>query len=351
MDVGVRTVGNHYTVVGSCGRHPEPPRRVLLDLKTTIGLLPNWGVDLRQTAFDITPLNTCEVTFLGFDITNQVTAGMNDGLAKGADMLAKLVRENALARQKAQEAWAQLNQPIELGTDLYLLFQPRHIRLAPITTQGRVLTLTPEIEAEPRLVLGERPATETTPLPDLELNANPSPGFRLRVEADLPYARASQQFAAQVVGKTFDTDKGRFEITSARVWGDQGKAIMEIGLKGRITGKVTLSGKPLADPASGSLRLYDVDFTLDSQSWLTRMGEWIYHSDLRKLLTEKAHFLLDQRFQGLREAVQSGLNRPLSPNLQLSGSLKAFRVAAVTTGAEAFKSQAYLEGEVRLDLK
>ena len=351
MDVGLRTLGNHFTVMGSCGRSPEPPRRVLLDLKTNIGLLPSWGAELRQTSFEVTPLNTCEVTFLGFDITDQVTAGMKDNLTTAADAISKLVRENALARQKAQEAWAQLSQPIELGKDLYLVFQPRRIRLAPLSTQGRILVITPEIEAQPRLVLGPKPVAETTPLPDLELNATPKPGFRLRVEADLSYTHASQQFAEQVVGKTFDTDKGRFEITSARVWGDQGKAILEIGLKGRITGKVTLSGKPLSDPATSSLRLAELDFTLDSQSWLARMGDWIYHSNLRKLLTDKAHFLMDQQFQGLREAVQAGLNRQLAPSLQLSGSLKAFRVAAVTTGPGGFRSQAYLEGEVQVDMK
>ncbi|GLH74065.1 hypothetical protein GETHLI_25670 [Geothrix limicola] len=351
MDVGLRTLGNHYTVMGSCGRNPEPPRRVMLDLNTSIGLLPSWGVELRQTAFEVTPLNTCEVTFLGFDITDQVTAGMKENLKAGADTLARLVRENALARQKAQEAWVQFSQPIELGKDLYLVFQPRHVRLAPLSTQGRTLVITPEIEAQPRLVLGARPQAETTPLPDLELNASPRPGFRLRVEADLAYTHASQQLAAQVVGKTFETAKGRFEITSARVWGDQGKALLEIGLKGRITGKVTLSGKPLSDPATSSLRLADLDFTLDSQSWLARMGDWIYHSDLQKLITDKAHFLMDQQFQGLRDMVQTGLNRQLAPNLRLSGSLKAFRVAAVTTGPDGFKSQAYLEGEVQVDMK
>jgi hypothetical protein len=351
MDVGLRTVGSHTVVMGSCGRNPEPPRRVLLELKTGISIRPDWGVELRQTAFDVTPLNTCEITFLGFDITDQVTAGMKENLTAGAEMLAKLVRENALARQRAQEAWALFSQPIELRKDLYLLFQPRRIRLAPLATQGRTLVVMPEIEAQPRLVLGEKPVAEMTPLPALEVNASPKPGFRLRVEADLSYTHASQQFAAEVVGKTFDTDKGRFEITSARVWGDQGKAILEIGLKGRITGKVTLSGKPLSDPATSSLRLADLDFTLDSHSWLARMGDWIYHSDLRKLLTDKAHFLMDQQFQGLREAVQAGLNRQLAPNLQLSGSLKAFRVASVTTGPEGFRSQAYLEGEVQVDMK
>ncbi len=351
MDVGLRTLGNRYTVMGSCGRSPEPPRRVLLELKTEIGILPGWGVALRQTAFEVTPLNTCEITFLGFDITNQVTAGMKENLATGTEALAQLVRENALARQKAQEAWNLFSHPIELRKDLYLLFQPRRIRIAPLVTQGRTLVITPEIEAQPRLVLGAKPVVVATPLPDLEPNASPRPGFRLRVEAELSYVHATQQLITEVVGKTFDTDKGRFEITSARVWGDQGRALLEIGVKGRVTGKVVLSGRPISDPATSSLRLADLDFTLDSQSWLTRMGVWLNHSGLQKLLVEKAHFLMDQQFQGLREAVQAGLNRPLAPSLMLSGSLKAFKVAALTTGPEAFKSQAYLEGEVQVDMK
>jgi Domain of unknown function (DUF4403) len=351
MDVGLRTLGNHYTVMGSCGRSPEPPRRVLLDFGTGLNILPNWGVELQKPTFEVLPLNTCQVTFLGFDITDQVVAGMKDNLASAADQLSRLVREGALARQKAKEAWDLFSQPIELRKDLYLVFQPRKVRIAPLVTQGRTLLITPEIEAEPRLVLGEKPQVAARPLPDLEVNASPKPGFRLRVEADLSYVHASQQLVAEVVGKVFDTDKGKFEVTSARVWGDQDKAFLEIGLKGRVTGKVVLSGRPLSDPATNSLRLAELDFVLDSQGLLARMGDWLFHNSLKKMVTEKAHFLMDQQFQGLREAVQAGLNRELAPNLRLSGNLKTFKVAAVTTGAQAFRSQAYLEGELQVDMK
>ncbi|MFZ4512339.1 MAG: DUF4403 family protein [Geothrix sp.] len=351
MDVGVRTLGQHYTVVGSCGRSPEAPRRVLLELRTTLGLRPDWGVELSQTAFEVRPLSTCEITFLGFDITSQVAAGMHENLAEGTATLARLVRESALARQKAQEAWTLLSQPIELGRDLYLLFQPRRIRLAPLATQGRVLVITPEIETQPRLVMGAKPLVPAAALPALEPNASPRSGFRLKVEADLSYAHASRQLAAELVGRTFDTDRGRFGITSVRVWGDQGRAFMDVGLEGRVTGKVTLSGRPVRDPLTHDLRFEDLDFTLESRSWLTRMGDWIYHSSLRKVLTEKAHFLLDQQFQGLRESVQAGLNRSLAPNLRLSGQLRELRMGEVGTGPEGFLSSAYLEGEVQLELK
>lgn len=351
MDMGVRTLGNHYSVLGSCGRAPEAPRRVAIELNTEIGILPTWGVELRNTAFEVTPLSTCEVTFLGLDITDQVAAGMKENITAGAELLTRLVRENALVRQKAQEAWAQFSQPIEIQPDLYLLLQPERIRLAPLVTQGRTLIITPEIEARPLLVLGERPTVVPRPLPDLEVNAAPKPGFRVRVEANLSYTHASQQMAAQVVGKTFETEKGRFEVTSATVQGEGGRALVDIGLKGRITGKVRLSGKPLLDPKTNALRLADLDFVLESQSLMAKLGDWLYHSDLRRLLTEQAHFLMDQQFQSLREMVQAALNRPLAPNLKLSGTLRDLKVATVTTGPTGFISQAYLEGEMQVEMK
>jgi hypothetical protein len=351
LDVGLRTVGGRVAVMGSCGRTPEPPRRVHLELSTRIGVLPAWGLELRDTAFEVRPVNPCEITFLGYDLTDQVAAGMRDTLAGGAETLGRLVRESALARQKAQEAWALLSQPIELRRDLYLVFQPRLVRLAPLSTQGRTLLITPEIEVQPRLVLGERPAVQALPLPDLQVNAAPKPGFRLRVDADLSYAHASQQLAAGLVGRTFDTAKGRFEITSLAIRGNQGLAVLEVGLRGRIEGRVALTGRPVADPATGLLRLDDLDFTLESRSWLARMGDWIYHSDLKKLLAERARLVLDQQFQGLREAVQAGLNRQLAPNLRLSGALKEVRLESVALGPGGFQSRATLEGEVRMDIQ
>lgn len=351
MDVGVRTVGQHYMVVGSCGRDPEPPRRMLLDLQATLALRPDWTVDLRDPAFATTPLNPCAITFLGFDITDQVAAGMRENLATGAEALARLVRESALARQKAQEAWTLLSEPVDLGRDTYLVFQPRRIRLAPLATQGRVLVITPEIEAQPRLVLGARPAAQAVPLPPLEPAGSVHEGFRLKVDADLSYAHASRQLGAELAGRAFETDKGRFEVTAVRVWGQDGKAFMELGLKGRVTGTVTLAGRPVTDPATQALRFEGLDFTLESRSWLTRFGTWIYHSDLQKVLTEKSRFLLDQQFQGLRDAVTAGLNRELAPGLRMSGTLKDLRVGAVETGPDGFRCAAQLEGVVRLDLK
>ena len=351
MDVGVRTLGQHMVVVGSCGRDPEPPRRMLLDLQATLVLRPDWTVDLRDPAFAATPQNPCAITFLGFDITDQVAAGMRENLSSGAEALARLVRESALARQKAQEAWSLLSEPLDLGRDMFLLFQPRRIRLAPLATQGRVLVITPEIEAQPRLVLGARPVPQPASLPALEPAGSVHEGFRLRVDADLSYAHASRQLAADLAGRTFETDKGRFEVTAVRVWGRGGQAYLELGLKGRVTGTVTLAGRPVTDPATQALRFEDLDFTLESRSWLTRFGTWIYHSDLQKVLAEKARFLMDQQFKGLRESVQAGLNRDLAPNLHLSGTLRDLQVGAVETGPEGFQCSAHLEGVVRLDMK
>ena len=351
VDVGVRALGERIKVVGSCGRRSEGPRQARFELRTAFAIRPDWTVELRQTSYEVTPLNPCAITFVDYDITGIVTGAMKDKIAGVSGLLADMVRKNALVRQKAEQAWSLLAQPIQLQKDLYLTFQPRRFRLAPLKTAGQTLILIPEIEVQPRVVLGARPQPSPTPLPNLEPGASTAHGFRISLDTHLSYVHASQQLADALVGRVISTDKGKIEITSARLWSEEGLVLLEVGLKGRVKGKVTLAGHPRIDPETNSVRFEDLDFTLKSQDWLARMGDWIYHSDLKKVISDKASFAQDQRYKGLRAAVQAGLNRKLSPSVQLRGHLTSLKVESLTPGAEGFDTRASLEGVVRLDIK
>jgi hypothetical protein len=354
VDVGVRTFGEQITVMGSCGRRSEGPREAQFELKTAFDIKPDWGVELHQTAYDVRPLNPCQITFIDYDITGIVTNVMKNKIAGVSTLLANMVRRNALIRQKADQAWSLLSQPMQIQKDLYLTFQPRRFRLAPVKTEGQILLLRPEVEVQPRLILGARPKAVPTPLPELKPNTHTGHGFRIRIDADLSYAHASHQLTAAMVGRTIATDKGKLKITSARMWGEEGQAFLEVGLmgqKGRVDGKVTLSGCPRIDTEANTLLIDDLDFTLDSKNWLAHVGDWIYHSDLKKVLAEKCVFPLDERLKGVRKSVQASLNRKLSPTVQLSGRLTDLRMGPISTGAKGFSMWASLEGALGLDVK
>ncbi len=347
MDVGVRTVGQHYTVVGSCGRAPEAPRRAMIEVDTQWALRPDWRLELRDPIATATALNTCQITFLGIDITNDVTQGMQTQVKTAVGQLDDLVRKNDLLRQRAQEAWAMAAQPFELRKDVWLVLRPEKLRMGPIRTEGQTLFVTPELQARPLIVVGPRPVAEARPLPDLEAADQIIPGFRVRAEAELDYASATMQLTEALGGKTFETEKGPLTIQTAAITGARGKALLELDVKGVVTGILTLQGRPVIT-AEGLVKLEDLDFALASSGWLTKTAAWLFKSKIRRTLQEKSTVLIGQQFKDLMALAHEQLNRSLAPGLEMKGQLKEVRLESILAGPTAFRVVARIEGEAEV---
>lgn len=350
LEVGVKAA-SYIKGVGACGKGPEGFRRVLLGTRAELAITPSWGLELKALPEDPMPFSPCAITFLGYDITNQVTSSMKDALWKATGAMEQQVRASAMLRQKAEAIWAQAQQPIALADGVWLCFNPERLRLAPWASQGKVLTITPEIQARPSISLGSKPAVQPRPLPPLEGASNGlQPGFKIRVDADLGFEQATAQLRKQLAGKRFDTDKGRFEVLDVSVSGKDGRALLSVDLKGRVTGKLSLAGHLVYDEASGTLQMRDLDYTLESKSWITKFGEWLYRSTLKKTLQDKANLFMDKSLKDIRALAQQGLNRPLAPGLSLAGTLGELKLGQPRVLADRFRLDAFLEGQVQVNV-
>jgi hypothetical protein len=350
LEVGVKAA-SFVKGVGSCGQGPEGFRRVMLGTKAELNLTPTWGLELKATPDDPSPLSPCEVTFLGYDITDKVVAGMKENMLKATAAMEQQVRDSAMLRQKAEAVWAQAQKPLPLAEGVWLCLNPERIRLAPWSSQGKILTILPEIQARPAITLGPEPIIETRPLPPLENAAiGLQPGFKIRVDADLSFEHATAQLRKQMAGKRFDTEKGSFEVLDATVSGKDGKAILELTLKGRVTGKLSLAGHLIYNEAQGTLQMQDLEYTLESKSWITQFGEWLYRSTLKKTLQEKANWFMDKSLKDVRALAQQGLNQPVAPGLALAGNLSELKLGQPRVLADRFRLDAFLEGQVQVNV-
>ena len=349
LEVGLKA-GGWVKSVGSCGLGSEGFRRAVLGVQADLSMTPAWGLNLKATPLEPMPMSACEITFLGYDITDKVLEGMRDNIAKATQAMEQQVRDSALLRQKAEEVWKLVQQPVEVSPGIFLLMNPEHIRLAPWKNEGKVLIITPEIQARPALCFGQPPPLALRPLPDLEITpSNIQPGLKVRVEASLPFEQASAQLRKQIAGKTFDTEKGSFLVVDASVRGQDGKALLSVDLKGKVNGRLTLSGRPVFNTQTSTLQLEDLDYTLESKSWITQFGEWLFRSTLKKTLLEKANWFMDKSLKDLKAQVQDSFNRPLAQGLNMRGTVADLKPGQPQVLADGFKLEAVLEGQVLIE--
>lgn len=349
MEVGVKA-GPLVKSLGRCGLGEEGFRRALLGVQAQLETTPQWTLNLKAEALEPEYLNRCTLTFLDYDITPKVMAGMKDAMVKALQLMVDLARNEALLKPRAQMAWDQLQQPQELAPGVFLRFQPERIRLAPLQTERNTLTMLLEIQARPTIAFGSTEAGPLQPLPPLEtLTTAPTPGFRIRVDSELPFTEANAQLGRQLVGKRFDTDKGSFEVKGCGMRAKGDRIVLDLDLKGKVDGRLSLVGRPVFDEATGSLQLRDLDYTLEAKSWITQFGEWIFRSTLRKVIQEKSNFLMDRQFKDLKELAAKGLNRELAPGLKMAGSLQSLRLGQPQVAEDRIRIEAFLEGQVALD--
>jgi len=351
MEVGLR-MKDWVRGMGSCGLPPQSYRRALLGISAEVALTPDWGLDLKVTAEEPLRMEACQIGYLGYDITDKVLAGMKDAMGKAALSMEQRVKASTLLRTRAAAAWLQAQQPVDLTPDLHLLLNPERVRIASWTSQGKELTITPEILVHPAIRLGPCPPLTPLPLPPLDLTDAPvHPGFQLQVEVDLPFTEAARQLSQRFTGRHFETPKGSFDIQRAELTVKGPLVYLAIDLKGRVNGTVTLAGRPVFDEKTGQLQLADLDYTLESRSWITQFGTWLYHSDLQQTLRNQCGLFMDRSFKDLRAQATAGLNRSLTPELAMAGSVDDLHLAQVEVLPDRFRVVAQLMGQVQISLK
>ncbi|MFN8010472.1 MAG: DUF4403 family protein [Holophagaceae bacterium] len=354
LQVGARVFGPFVKTLASCGVGKEGHRSVILGAEGEVFLTPGWRLAVRAKPLDPLPVSRCGMTFLDLDVTGPVMDGMKNALLAAAKDAETQLRESTYVRTRAKEAWELAQRPLPVSAGVWLLLRPERIRLgrakADPASDGRILLLTPEIQARPLLVLGEAAPLPAVPLPALDPSEPAGSGAHVALESDLPFRQASEQLARQMAGRRFDTEQGSFEVTAVAVRGGDGKAVIDVDLKGRANGRVSLAGRPVYDAALGTVRVEDLDYTFESRSWIERTAEWLFRSSLRRLLQERANLFLDQSFRGLKDQLTLALNRPLAAGIQLRGTVTELHLGQVRVLEDRFRVDAFLDGQLSLEV-
>jgi hypothetical protein len=203
-------------------------------------------------------------------------------------------------------------------------------------------------------VTGPRPDSATAPLPPLALAAEgempaADTGLRVRLDAELDYATATQVLSSKLVGREFTRSGRRVVIRAATVSAaPRGRVALALAVTGDADGIVRLVGRPAFDAERAELRVPDLDYEVSSDHVVVRGLDWLKHEELRDLLRARARWpaagLLDQA----RDKVERALNRDLTRGVRLAAAVPSARVLAVHAGKDAIVLRAEAAGQMSL---
>lgn len=284
----------------------------------------------------------CEVTWLGIDITPRFVAPVvEDQLRQTARIIDRNTPALTNIRPRAEQIWIALQAPVELAPRTWLVLEPNDVALTPISGSGATVTSTLLLRAQTRVVVGAKPVVANRPLPPLKTGAASSQPAVVRVPFDLelPYDEASRLASRDFAGKTYKVSGRPLTIESIRLApAANGRVLVEAtidyrgGAMRNYRGLVYLEGTPRFDPATKSIVVPDLDYSLDPKrrGFFRRIAERAAHLSIRQRLRESARFDLTARIAEIRAEVTRALTRQLAPGVQLRGHADAIEPAAVT---------------------
>jgi hypothetical protein len=302
------------------------------------------------------------------DVYPVVNAKLSDHVKGG---LSKAVSQlNALTvRSHAEDVWSALRNPIQLEPDVWLLLNIDKVKHGGFSGDGHVVNDTLQITANPVIVYGAEPSATPITLPQIETEpASPEfrgvadvqggyPGkrsasnrFHVLSDTQVDYRTLSTSLSNRLKGKRV-VNKGNFiQMKGATISGLGGnQVLLRVDFTGDARGHVYLIGKPEINAMTQTVYLSGLRYDLKTAHLLqTAVPDWFYHAPLREAITPEIVLGMTQMTDRLRDLLQTGLNRTLSPTISIQGTVTSMQGVAVFADADGLHVRAMSDGTLNV---
>jgi hypothetical protein len=344
----------------SCG-FGEPMREAVIHLHTHLFWDPAWRLRSTTIASPAEFTNRCAITALNVDVTSwKVAPLVNSQLRDLARSLDDSTPKTTSIRTEAERIWTAIQAPVDVGSRSWLLVEPVGFAMGPISGSGTMLASSLILTANIRLVVGQPPAPAARPLPPLQsATTTAATGLRIPLTVEVSYEEASRLVSAEVAGHTYKISGHDLHVESARLVPENGRLSIEAAIDYRgggmrdYRGTVHLEGRPVYDPATSSIAIAGLDYSLDSKrrNPFVRLADHLAHEGVRESLARNARFRVRAQLDSARHEVSAALNRSLAPGLVLHGSLDRLEPTSIVALPDRLSIAVLAIGNASLDVK
>jgi hypothetical protein len=339
------------------GASAEAEGELALNFKTTFNVNADWSLS-TQTEVEYHEWLQRPVLKTGIGdvsvetIANLVLSRSKKTLSKTLD---QYVSQQINLRPYVQDAWEAIQQPVLLD-DAYRMWAkttPVSIGLTPITTYNNAIRTKIAVECLNDVSFGEKPTfRENTTLPNLTLLEEAPDDFQMRFATDVPFAEAERLAKNMMVGQVFESGKKKVKVEDIALWGNNDKIVVNTRLSGSFNGQIYFIGRPEFNAEKNQIEVKDLDYQVDTKSFLLRSASWIFQGTIKKKMAASMTFPLTQNIAAVKASVQQTLaNYQISPGITLYGALDSVAVQDTRITPQGIRVNLFSTGKVNVDVK
>ena len=324
-------------------------------------LNPDWTVSTRpvvRLAWRKAP----GIHVLGARLTFQGLADrfLNDWVESKKARLDPILNENLKLKQRAEKVWKDLGKPLKIGEEppLWLVVRPERFRASALETGPGGVKLSAGLDARITALAGAIPVLPLAypSLPPLATGGPLDGAFRVILPATVHYAFINGLIAQNWSGRDVDLPMGgkvhleRFGVGGS---GDRFVITAEVtgtGSEGRSAqGRMQLSGKPVYDPATRTLRVTGLTADPGTVRAVSAQAAWLLEGPWIQALGDSLVFPVGERLDQLRSLLEGALagGRPYG-DLVLTGKVEGLGVVGVRVDGQGIHARGEAHGTLKV---
>ncbi|RAU84085.1 DUF4403 family protein [Pontibacter arcticus] len=293
-----------------------------------------------------------------------VEPAMRKQMATLTAQLDKELQNYLNVRKYAAQAWQLVQEPVKLNDDMnaWLTIVPKDVRMAPLQTKDGILSTRIGITSYLAVTTDGKPQVQFNKnLPKLIIDSRLQDAIQVGLTATIPYAHASQLLQAQVKNQTYTFDEGKSEITvnDAAITPSGEQLILMLDINGKsktgmftkkIVGKVYLRGTPYYDPETTSIKVRDIDYTLDTKDKLLSTASWLAKNKFKDMIQQQASIPVKAQLNDTKKMLQQTLDASgrVHESVLLRGTIQDIAPENIYLTPEGIKAVVNAKGKLTL---
>lgn len=335
----------------------EADAELALNMKTTFIINQDWSLNtVTEVEYHEWLSKPKLKTGIGnINIETLANLALNRSKKTLSQTLDRYVNQQITLKPYLQEAWTALQDPILLDStyQMWVKTTPTGIAMTPITTYNDVIRTKIAVECLNDVTFGEKPwFRENANLPNLRYIDDAPDEFQVRVATDVPFPEAERLAKNMMIGQVFESGKNKVKVEDIQLWGNNDKLVVNSKLSGSFNGNIYFIGRPEFNPQKNQIEVKDLDFHVDTRSFLMRSASWLFQGTIKNQMKKAMIFPLEENFNYLKSSVQSSLDRyEISPGVTLTGTLDSVTVENTRVTPTSLRVNLFSKGKVNVDVK
>lgn len=327
---------------------------IALKFRTKVTLNKDWSLTTKTISDGYDWISQPTVNIAGYNMPIKFVADaiLKANQGKVSNEVDNAIKAKIDIKSMASAPWKMVQKPFKISDEykMWLKITPTEVYSQPLLCKNNKIRNIIGFQTITETYIGKEPAYKISGTPSqLNISNKVDDGFEINVLSDIPISEVNTQARKYLLGKTFENGKKKITINEIKLYGSDGKIIIETDVTGSLNGKLYFTGVPYYDASDSTIRVKDFNFEMHTKNALLRSANWLMHANFVSMINKRLEFPLKSNIIDARKMIQASLaNYDMGMGTTLKGRLDDLNVEGVLLTKESIKASIVFKGKLNI---